>query len=61
MAWPNDDYARRVGVAKELDRQSFWKSVYVACKRNGTDNISAKRQANDALLDFDLEFKDTQS
>ena len=56
MAWPNDDLKRRVGVAKELDRQSFWKAVYVACKQIGCDNFDAKSQANDALLDFEMKF-----
>lgn len=61
MAWPNDDLARRAGVAKELDRQSFWKAAYAAGLNNGLSNLRSEEQANRALLDFDVKFKGTPS
>lgn len=61
MAWPEDDRARRVSVAKELDRQTFWKSVYAAAVPLGQGNLFCEEMANRALLDFDCKFKDSQS
>ena len=56
MSWPNDDLKHRVNVAKELDRQSFWKAVYVAAISNLDSKVSAAFVADKALESFDIKF-----
>lgn len=61
MAWPEDDKAKRVSVAKELDRQTFWKEVYVAAIVLGQASVNAERMADVALHYFDMKFKGNPS
>lgn len=60
MAWPQDgqEKARRVTVAKMLDRQEFWRAVYVASISSGLMYLDAKANADQALEDYDEKFGD---
>lgn len=57
MAWPNDDLARRSSVAKELDRQSFWKDAFKIAFSHGITTVAhASECADEALRLFDEKF-----
>lgn len=63
MAWPNDDLARRTGVAKKLAREAFWKDCYKIALANphhvDVDHVLASMIADASLKLFDEKFGDT--
>jgi hypothetical protein len=53
------DQKRRQLVARELDRRSFWKAVYVAEVAAGRKSF-AQQSADNALATFESTFKDLE-
>lgn len=58
MAWKDDDSEKkeRIRVAKALDRQEFWKVVYVAAISKLDSSVSVVTVADCALKHFDEKF-----
>lgn len=58
MSYPQVDNEKkeRIRIAKTLDRQEFWKDVFLSVLRNGYGADLALSEANGALEQFDAKF-----